>query len=425
MMKKRMTRMISTMTAAVMLGSLVLTGCGSSQGDGGSDGGSGANEKPTVTLMIDIQGFPPLNEAVKMVKEKFPEYNIISKEWAGNDLNKTIKTTFASGGSESIDIAFVASRSLQNFLDADMLLDLTAYLEEDSEWKSSFEEGALEASTFDGKYMAVPWQAPYPVLIANNELLDQVGIEVRDDMSYDEWMDIGQKLKDEGYATFAIEGASSWFLEQAYLNAFDTEEELNDFCNGKIKFTDQRVKDAFDRVAAVYNNGYCYLGEGALAATTDECLAGFTNGQAAFYVTTNSAVSSALDSSGITDYSIITVPSFSNTGTNYVLGAPDCYFVPSNVKNVEATVEVLKYLTSDEVMQAMVDKGAVVANVNVGSSDPFYSELTKDMSKVHPDEPIKLSDEIYDYITTSALPEYIYSGEVALTTLDGLLENLE
>ena len=40
-----------------------------------------AEEKPTVTLMLEIGGYTPLVKVVEMAKEKFPEYNIISKGW--------------------------------------------------------------------------------------------------------------------------------------------------------------------------------------------------------------------------------------------------------------------------------------------------------------------------------------------------------
>ncbi len=430
MFKKKLQKVLGAVLAVTMMGAVALAGCGKSGGDGAENGGSGADagadsSKPTVTLMIDITGFPPLNSATQMVLDKFPDYNIVSKQWPSTDLTKTIKTTFASGGNESIDISFVACRSLQSYKDADMLLDLTPYLEADPEWKNSVFENMLDAATIDGKIYAMPWQAAYPVMICNNEILKEVGVEITDDISYDDLMAAAKELKDAGYAPFGIEGASNWILVQAYLNAFETEEDVVAFCNGEIPFTDSRVKEAFDKAAAVYNNNYCYLEEGALAATTDEIVSGFANKQIACVFTTNSAARNALEMTGITNYTIIGMPSFSNTGLHNLLGAPDCYFVPANVQNEEETVEVLKYLTSTEVMQAMVDNGAVVANTNVDTSDEFYASVSKDIDRIHALDPVHLSDEINDYIGTSALAEYIYNGDAALEKLDGMLEKLK
>ena len=430
MFKKKLQKMLGVVLAVTMMGTLALTGCGNSDGDGEKNDGSGADagkdaDKPTVTLMIDITGFPPLNSATQMTLDKFPEYNIVSKQWPGEDITKTIKTTFASGGNESIDLAFIACRQLQLYKDADMLLDLTPYLEEDPEWKASVFDSMWEAATIDGKIYAIPWQAAYPVMICNNDILKEAGVTMTDDMSYDELMAAAKKIKDKGYAPFGIEGGTApWVLRQAYLNGFDTEEDVVAFCNGEIPFTDPRVKAAFDKAAEVFTENYFYLDEGALAATTDEITSGFANGKIACMFSTNSAAKNVLDTTGIENYSIVGMPSFSNTGLHNVLGAPDVYFVPANVQNEKETVEVLKYLTSTEVMQAMVDGGAVVANANVDTSDEFYAMVSKDLDRVHVLDPVHLSDEIADYLNVSAHSEYIYNGEAVLEKLEGMRQKL-
>lgn len=431
MFKKKLQKMLGVVLAVTMIGTLALTGCKNSDGNDAGDGGSDANagqdaSKPTVTLMIDITGFAPLNAATQMTLSKFPEYNIVSKQWPAEDLTKTIKTTFASGGNESIDIAFVACRQLQNYKDADMLLDLTSYLEADPEWKASMSESMWEAATIDGKIYAVPWQAAYPVMICNNDILKEAGVTMSDDMSYDELVAAAKKLKEAGYAPFGIEGGvASWVLKQAYLNAFDTEEEVIAFCNGEIPFTDPRVKAAFDKAAEVFTENYFYLDEGALAATTDEITSGFANEKIACIFSTNSAAKNIIETTGIENYTIMGMPTFSNTGLHNLLGAPDVYFVPANVQNEEETIEVLKYLTSTEVMQAMVDGGAVVANANVDTSDEFYAMVSKDLDRVHVLDPVHLSDEIADYLNVSAHSEYIYNGEAVLEKLEGMRQKLQ
>lgn len=430
MFKKKLQRMLGVLLAVTLMGTVALTGCGKDDGDaekGRSDANAGKEEgKPTVTLMIDITGFPPLNAATQKVLDKFPEYNIVSKQWPAENLKQTIKTTFASGGNESIDIAFTACRQLQNYTNADLLLDLTPYLEEDPEWKNSVFENMWDAATIDGKIYAIPWQAAYPVMICNNDILKEVGVEMTEEMSYDELMAAAKKIKDAGYAPFGVEGNTApWVLKQAYLNAFDTEEDVVAFCNGEIPFTDPRVKAAFDKAASGFINNYFYLEEGALAATVDEITSGFANKQIACVFATNSAAKIVLDTSGVENYTIMSIPTFSNTSLHNVMGAPDVFIVPANVKNEKETIEVLKYLTSTEVMQAMVDGGAVVANANVDTSDEFYSMVSKDLDKVHVLDPVHLSDEIADYLNVSALPEYIYNGEAVLEKLDGMLENLK
>ena len=113
MMKKKLASLLSV-TLAV---GLLAAGCGSSGGDAEKTEGKaeGNGEKPKVTLMIEVGGFPGLELAVDMAKEKFPEYDIISKEWSIDGVKKAIKTTQAAGGDESIDIAFFSSTGIAGF----------------------------------------------------------------------------------------------------------------------------------------------------------------------------------------------------------------------------------------------------------------------------------------------------------------------
>lgn len=72
---------MSLITAGMMIGSMALT----------CYAGSGDEEKPTVTLMIDIAGYGPLNDAVAMVQEHFPQYNIVSQNWDIDNLKKQLR----------------------------------------------------------------------------------------------------------------------------------------------------------------------------------------------------------------------------------------------------------------------------------------------------------------------------------------------
>lgn len=383
-----------------------------------------AEEKPTVTLMLEIGGYAPLVRAVEMVKEKFPEYNIISKEWSIDGVKRAIKTTMAAGGEESIDIAFYASTGILGFAETGLLTDLTPYLNEDTEWSGAFQESALESCAVAGAYYGAPWQSAYPVLVANKDIFEEVGIEIKDDWTYDELMEVCETLKENGYFAFGISaGNDSWVIRQSYLNGFETEEEVTAFNNGEISMMDEKVVEAFDRAVSIYANNYCYPGDGAIAATVDEVKAGVANGKVALVATTNGGVGSMVADTGLENYQVVNFPSFSNYSTANLLGAPDVYIVPKNAKNMEATIEVLKYLTGEEVLTEMANLGTVVTLKEVNANDPNYAEYAKDMGRLHMHDFVNLSDEISDYINaSSAMTTYLYEGEVALEELEKMRE---
>ena len=412
MLNKKMSRVLCSVLAATML-----LGAGAVTV-------AAEEEKPTVTLMLEIGGYAPLVRAVEMVKEKFPEYNIISKEWSIDGVKRAIKTTLAAGGDESIDIAFFSSTGILGFAETGLLTDLTPYLEEDAEWKDSFQESPLTSCTYEDAYYGIPWQSAYPVMVANKDIFEEVGIEIKDDWTYDELMEVCETLKENGYYTFGVStGYSAWLIRQSYLNGFETEEELTAFNNGEISLYDEKVVEAFDRVKALYENNYCYPGEGAIAATDDECKVGMSNGKVALYATTNGGVGTLVADTGVENYQVVNFPSFSNYSTENLLGAPDVYIVPKNVQNIDATVEVLKYLTSEEVLTEMANLGTVVPLKEVDANDPNYAEYSKDMDRLHMHDFSNVSDEIGDYLGTgAAVTTYLYEGEAALDELEKMRE---
>jgi len=409
-MKKKTAKLLS----AALAGCMLLTGSVTVM----------AEEKPTVTLMLELSSFPPLVKAVEMAREKFPEYNIVSKEWSIDGVKRAIKTTQAAGGEESIDIAFFSSTGIMGFAETGLLNDLTPYLEEDAQWKDSFIESTLNACSVDGKIYGVPWQAAYPVLLANKDIFDEVGIEIKDDWTYDELTEVCAELQEHGYFGLGVSaGNDAWLIRQSYLNSFESEDDLDAFNNGQISIMDERVKEAFERVKALYDNNYCYPGEGALALTQDELLVGFSNSKIAMIAATNGAVTASIEQSGLTNCQVVNFPSISNISTANLLGAPDVYFVPSNAKNMDATMDVLKYLTSTEVLTAMADTGCVVPLKEVNTVNPLYPELSKDMGRLHSHDIANLSDEMGDYISVTAVTNYCYGGESALEELEQMRLN--
>ncbi len=412
-----MKRKLATALSAVLMGSMLLTNVGLT-------GVMADEEKPTVTLMLEISSYSPLVKAVEMAKEKFPEYNIVSKEWAIDGVKRAIKTTQAAGGDESIDIAFFSSTGIMGFAESGLVNGLNEYLEEDAEWKDSFEESMLESCSIDGEVYGIPWQAAYPVLVANKDIFDECGIEIKDDWNYDELMEVCATLQENGYYGLGVAaGNDAWLIRQSYLNGFETEEELDAFNRGEIPITDERVKEAFERVKALYDNNYCYPGEGALALTADELMVGVSNGKVAMFATTNGGVSTLAEQAELENYQVVNFPSISNYSTENLLGAPDVYIVPSNAKNMDATIEVLKYLTSEEVLTEMANVGCVVPLKDVEIDNEIYPELSKDMNRLHSEDFANLSDEIGDYISTTAMTNYYYSGDAALEELEQMRKN--
>lgn len=413
-MKKRFTRIVALMTAASMvLGSAAIVS---------------AEEKTDIVLMIENADEPASLSTIEKIKEKFPQYNIISKIWS-NEVEQTVKSTFATD-SEAIDLVMY-NNSLATFVDSDMALDLTPYLEENPEMRDSFNEGILQGGQgyFDGKIYGLPYSCVYPVIEVNTEILDAAGVEWKEAWTWDEFLDVCAKIEEntDAFPIGCSSGWAGWFGVQAMIQAFDDEAEYTEYCLGNIPFSDERIIANMDKVVDLYNSGYVYPGEGAISITGEEVDTAFANGKLAMRCDVNSVSKGFIDSLDIaSSIKIGSWPTMASEGVgstaDRVLGGNNLYFIPSNSKNVDATIEILKYIFGEEIQTDYANAGTIICtNVETGVD---LTEWSKDAGKVASDLIHLHSPKMSTYVGTDWISEYLYDKESAISNMDDLINDM-
>lgn len=435
-MKKKLVGML----VAVSMVAAMLGGCGGSENaaetvpDKQESSGETADDKTTdstpgntddtdmeMVLMIENPEIPVTSDVVKKVQEKFPDIKFISKTWDQSQIEKSVKTAFAAG--EAVDIVQYWPNQMKNFTTSDMALDLTPYLEADQDWKSTWVEGALEVGVFDNKNVAVPFGTVYPLLQVNTELMKKAGVEVKDQWTWDELVDACEKIKEntDAFPLGVKADNACWFVRNGLMQCWDNQDELDKFNAGEISFTDSRVKEVFDKIKGLYDKSYLYPGEGAVSATQDQITAAFAQGQVAMFANTNNQCGIAKEAAnGAFDVEIISWPNMGKEDMNYLLGGSDGFFITANTKYPDKAVEVLKYLTSTEILQMYADTGNVVPVRGIKSADPDYELYGVDAAKVYPTEPIGISPEMFDYIVYNTPSNYLFYGDTCLDELEAL-----
>lgn len=435
-MKKKLVGML----VAVSMVAAMLGGCGGSENaaetvqDKQESSGETAADKATdstpvntadtdmeMVLMIENPEIPVTSDVVKKVQEKFPDIKFISKTWDQSQIEKSVKTAFAAG--EAVDIVQYWPNQMKNFTTSDMALDLTPYLEADQDWKSTWVEGALEVGVFDNKNVAVPFGTVYPLLQVNTELMKKAGVEVKDQWTWDELVDACEKIKEntDAFPLGVKADNACWFVRNGLMQCWDNQEELDKLNAGEISFTDSRVKEVFDKIKGLYDKSYLYPGEGAVSATQDQITAAFAQGQVAMFANTNNQCGIAKEAAnGAFDVEIISWPNMGKEDMNYLLGGSDGFFITANTKYPDKAVEVLKYLTSTEILQMYADTGNVVPVRGIKSADPDYELYGVDAAKVYPTEPIGISPEMFDYIVYNTPSNYLFYGDTCLDELEAL-----
>lgn len=383
-----------------------------------------ASDNVSLTLMVQSAVDPWQEELGKMIEEKFPDYDITLRMWDEGTIEQTIRTTYAAG--QAIDVVGYWPTYMQKFEGTGIPMDLTEYLDADPEWAASFGETGLEVGTTDEGILAVPSNTSYPLIQINTSIFEEAGVEVPEEMSWDEFVDICSKIKEAGYTPLSVQSDwAGWFVRNALMQCWDNDEELDSFIAGEISFKDERVVEAFDKIAELYTSDYVYPGGiEAVATSADEALASFVNGDVAMYCNVNGNSAAAVDNVGENfEIAVCSWPSMAATeDMDHILGSAFGYMIMSTTQYPEEAVEVLKYITGDEVQQMIADMGGIVVNQNVTSDDENYQLYSKDANKIYPDEVINLSSEIFDNIVYNEPSNYLYNGEAALDELESLRE---
>ncbi len=365
-------------------------------------------EKPTIKVygkVIEYTSGPMMTDALtEIVKDK---YNIdaIQVDWTNQD--KVIRTGIASG--DPCDIYNYVPNQMINF--ADMAVDLKPYLESDPEWKSQFSPGALEAGTIDGKILNVPWESNYTVVLANKTKLDELGIEIPDEWTMDTFLEICETIKNEGMFPFANAtdlGRSGWIYRNAMLSVVKDKGKYEAYVAGELPLNGAEAIKALEATKILYDKGYMYPGEGAVTAKNDEIKAAFYQGD---LLMMPEIAAGAKGTAQEAEFEVVTVPWPSATDYPAINGGYNGFFIPQNAKNIDAAVEVLKVLTSQEIQKIHAEQGYLPANVHVEVTDDFVKEVLKRGERlVSPEDPRSVI--MIDYLSNSMMADLVLGGGV-------------
>lgn len=86
---------------------------------------------------------------------------------------------------------------LAQYVASDLLVDLTPYVDNGTLDVSNVDPGILESGSIDGKLYAVCAGVNAPSLLYNKTLTDSLGIEIKDNMTLDEFYEVANKIYTE------------------------------------------------------------------------------------------------------------------------------------------------------------------------------------------------------------------------------------
>ncbi|OGO81692.1 MAG: carbohydrate ABC transporter substrate-binding protein [Clostridiales bacterium GWC2_40_7] len=309
-------------------------------------------------------------------------------------------------------------------------------LDTDSPLKDKIIDGYLDwASPLgDGVIYGAPSFIGAQGMLYNQELFAAKGWQVP--KTWDEFFALGDTAKKDGIALYTYQGIYPGYNGMVLMSSIashagmDAIAKIFNYEEGAWK--DPKVKEVLGIFEKIAKGNYLMKGTTALNHTQSQTE--FINGKALFLPCGNwfeNEMKDVIPATGF-KYGFISPPAFSSGEQQYVSAGGELFTIPAKAKNMELAKEFMSYLYTDEIAKLQGEKSTGIACIKgvtemVKDYVPISSYETMnvfnkgvkplfDKWKVTPPTEVKISDEIYNSITS------IMNGKM---TVDQWVERIE
>lgn len=406
-----------TRTKASSLGvgmamTVLLAACGSggSSGDGDGDGGP-------VTLNLATVNNPQMKDMEKLKSEyeaANPDVTVNFQVMEEGDLRSAVTADVASGAGQ-YDVVTIGAYETPQWGANGWLVDLTP-LSEDAEYDvEDILPPVREALSYEGKLYAVPFYGESSILMYNKDVMDDAGVTISDEPTWQEVRDAAEKVNTADMAGICMRGKPGWgdlfaplttVIQTFGGNWYDME------WNATVDTAEWReavtfYKEMLDSVGQSDPVSYSF----------NECLTALKEGKAAMWADASVAASilEADDSpvKGKMGYAHMPVNKTEESGWLWSWNLA----IPSSTKNQEQAQDFVKWATSKEYAKlvgeelgwSLVPPGARASTYELPEykeAAAAYAPITLDvMTSVDPTQP-GVEPQPWVGIQYVAIPEF-------------------
>jgi raffinose/stachyose/melibiose transport system substrate-binding protein len=401
-------------TVCLLIGAMaasMLTGWGGGSSDSSDSKADSSSE--TMTIMMNGSDSDAFMEGYRKIIDGFNESNEYGvKAEIQNITNsdyKTKLTTMMASDSET-DIIFTWELGyLENFVNGDKIVSLQKYLDEDEDWKNSFNGGILEPLTYDGEVYAIPTQQCTAIMYYNKAIFDKYGLEVP--TTYDEYVQVCDTLKENGVTPVALASTAddAWLVSQYIQQLSDGikgEDIFNSIKDGTGKWNDEGMVEAGKLFQEEVNKGY--FEDGFTGVSREEAQLQFANGQTAMYFNGCWEISNLDKKENVAEaenISCFLMPAVNEEYAGVEVGSVDAsYAITKNCKNVDAAVALLKYMTNEESTSLLLYDYGRIPSTNIDIDDSKLTPLCVDFINLLGD--VKAQTPWFDRVDTDLGNEF-------------------
>lgn len=400
-----------------------------------------SNTSSEVAMTFSWWGNQTRNERTQAALDLYSEQNVgITFDTQPAEWNDywTKLSTLAAGNSlpECLQMDY---SYLEQYVSADLLVDLTPYVDSGVLDVSKVDPGILESGSVDGKLYAICAGVNAPSLFYNKTLLDELGITIKDNMNLEEFMDVARQVYEKSGVKTDLPYAAGDNYLPFLLRAHGTNQLFND---DSLNVPDaETLLPGFEIYETGTKEGWI-IGADVHAELTSNSVeqsplvyysSEATQSWCGFFWSNQLSAMVAAAPEGM-DIGITTWPSDNPTLSNFL--KPSQFFSVSRDAgaNEEAAVKVVNYLlNSVEANEILLGERGVPASSDVASAiSPLLDEtaqkvtayindvVTPNCSPISPAIPDG-ANEVYDHY--NQLVDKIMYGQI--TSADAAAELFE
>ena len=318
--------------------------------------------------------------AVEAFKAANPDINVTANNGDREAHKDTIRNALQNDAPDVI--TWYPGNRMGPFVDAGLFTDISDLWASDSNLSENF-NAIKPTMSRDGKQWGVPhsyyqWGVDYRSDI-------YAKLELSEPKTWEELLGNCDVLKEAGVTPFTIGTQYLWTAAGVfdYLNLRTNGYEVhNDLTAGKIKYTDERIRDTFAKWEEMLDR--CTFVSTHATMDWQAAIAPFANGDAAMYVMGNFSVGQYKDA-GLTDDQIdfFQFPEITPGLARAEEAPADAFFIPANAKNVENAKKFLSFIATAEIQgewNKSIGQLPPNAAAEINSDDKFIVEGMETLS---------------------------------------------
>ena len=314
--------------------------------------------------------------------------NVINDYSGGSDetFKQRVLVDFEVGGEPDVLFYFNGSDA-DPFVKAGKVVSVKEVQEEFPAYASNLQEDTFVPSSVDGEVYAVPIYGYWEAMFVNKRICELAGVNIPGaDTTWDEFLDICEKIKQAGYTPIAASMAKEphyWFEFATYNHASPKTRKY--IPSSLMEETGEAWMEGIEDLKELYERGYFV--DNTLYTSADGSFQYFLDGKAAFLVDGSWKLGTILqETDHIENYSVTYVPGKGERKASDIIGGfSSGWYITKKAwddpDKRKAAVEFVTFMTSDKVVSdfAALSLSATTLKSASQYDDTDFCQLQKDV----------------------------------------------